>query len=84
MKIAQTVCYVLNNQNDHGGVSPYFRHDINFRYDNMDLETFCIEKHVETTGVIIHNLKVIIISMYRLPGLNHFRIQSLRFMLSLI
>jgi len=51
----------------HGGVAIYLRDQFVANFAKLDLEYLCIEKHFESTGVVIGNLKLIIIALYRSP-----------------
>lgn len=52
----------------HGGVAIYLQSNVNFK--KIDVEYFCIEKDFEVVAVILTDLNIILVSIYRSPHSN--------------
>lgn len=51
----------------HGGVSIYVNKNVPHNIEQLCLDSLCIEFDFEATGIVINNLKLIIVSLYRSP-----------------
>lgn len=54
----------------HGGVSIYVKNSIMENCCSLSLDNYCKEIHFEASGIVVENLKLIIIVIYRSPSGN--------------
>jgi hypothetical protein len=62
--------YFCRNLNEHGGVAIYMRGDLSYDYTSLDMSCACEPGIVEVTGIKVVKLKLILISIYRVPNYN--------------
>jgi hypothetical protein len=56
--------------NNYGGVAIYFKEDFVMNYELLDFSQICEPKFFEIVGVKIQRFRLILISLYRVPGTN--------------
>lgn len=51
-----------------GGVSIYVKSNLDLHFSLINLSMMCIEGTLEAAGMVLHTHKIVIISVYRIPG----------------
>ena len=63
-EVASSFC---RSTNIHGGVAIYVKNNLNISYLSLEVKRFCSEKDFEIAAIIIHKIKILVITIYRTP-----------------
>lgn len=62
--------YYCRGETGYGGVSLYMQKNVDIRVELLDLESLTIVRDFEVSGVVLIDLKIILVSLYRTPDAN--------------